>query len=104
MYIVVFVTTKDRKEAKKISDLLIEKKLVACVNIVDKISSIFWWEGKVSKEDEALLIMKTKEDCFQEIVEEVKAQHSYDVPEIIAIPIINGNKDYLDWINDSIRK
>jgi len=101
MYIVVLITAKNKKEANKMAAKLVEDKLVACVNLVKDIKSIFWWEGKVDKADEVLLVLKSKKSCFKRIVKTVKSLHSYTVPEIIALPILDGNKDYLDWIKES---
>ena len=103
MNIVIFITTKNTAEAKKISQALVGKRLIACANIVKGIQSFFWWEGKVDKANEVLLVIKTKRSLFKEIVKAVKALHSYSVPEIIALPIIEGNKDYLRWIHASVR-
>ena len=101
--IVIFVTAKDRREAKKIANELIKERLAACVNILDNIASIFWWQGKVDEAKEALLIIKSKKKLLPSIIKKVKSLHSYDCPEIIALPIIGGNKDYLDWIRDSVK-
>jgi len=101
-YIVVFVTCTNKEEGEKISQALVEKKLVACVNLIPEISSRYWWQGKIETSNEVLLIIKSKKSLFKEIVAEVKRLHSYTVPEIIALPIINGNKDYLDWIEESV--
>ena len=101
MYIVIFITAKNGREANKIAARLVKDKLIACVNIVKGVKSIFWWEGKVDEAGETLLILKSKKSCFQKIVKTVKALHSYTVPEIIALPIVGGNKDYLDWIGES---
>ncbi|MCA9400838.1 MAG: divalent-cation tolerance protein CutA [Candidatus Omnitrophica bacterium] len=103
MYIVIFITAKDEREAKKITNRLIDKGLIACGNIIPAITSIFFWQGKVDEESEALLILKTKKERFASIVKEVKKMHSYDVPEIIAIPIIDGNEDYLKWVDESVQ-
>lgn len=97
----IFVTTSNKKEANRIAKSLIAKKLAACVNIIDKIESIFWWQGKTDKAREALLIIKTKRKLINKLIKKVKELHSYDVPEIIALPIIAGNKAYLDWIHES---
>jgi periplasmic divalent cation tolerance protein len=102
MYIVIFITASGEKEAKKIAAALIKNKLAACVNIIEKISSLFQWQGKVSRAGEALLIVKSKKSKLNKIIKLVKALHSYEVPEIIAIPIVAGEKKYLNWINDSI--
>ena len=101
MHIVVFVTAKNVKEANKIADKLVEDKLIACANIVKGVKSIFWWEGTADRADEVLLILKSRKSCFARIVKAVKLLHSYKVPEVIALPIVDGNKDYLDWIEES---
>lgn len=103
MYIVVLVTAKDKKEAQKISAGLIKFKLAACVNIIDKIDSVFFWESKVDKAKETLLIIKSKKEKMPKIIKLVKSLHSYKVPEIIALPIISGDKAYLRWIDASVR-
>ena len=102
MYIVVFITAKNVNEGKKIAQNLVKERLAACVNILPGVKSIFTWKGKVDKADEALLIVKSKRSCFSKIVGRVRELHSYDVPEIIALPIAAGHKDYLDWIKDSV--
>ena len=103
MHIVVFVTAKDKAEAERIARGLLEDKLVACVNILDGVKSMFWWEGKVDQSPEALLILKSRKDRFSHIVKKVKSLHSYDLPEIIAMPIVEGSEDYLDWIDSSVQ-
>jgi periplasmic divalent cation tolerance protein len=104
MYIIIFVTAANTAQARKIAKALIKKKLAACVNIVEKIESVFWWKAKVDRGDETLLIIKSKKSLFDSIVKTVKSLHSYEVPEIIALPIAAGEKKYLTWIDDSIRK
>jgi len=96
-YLVVFITCP-KGEAEKISSLLIEKRVAACVNIAD-VSSIFRWMGKIEKADEELLIAKTRASLFDELVSMVKSIHSYEVPEIIALPIVKGTQDYLQWLD-----
>jgi periplasmic divalent cation tolerance protein len=97
-YAVVFVTAANEKEAKKIAESVVKAKLVACVNIVGKINSIYWWQGKIERSPEVLLIMKTKLPLAKKLVKKIKGIHSYKVPEIIFLPIIAGNSDYLKWI------
>ncbi len=104
MHIVILVTTKDVAEANKIAGKLVAAKLVACVNIVNSVKSLFWWEGKVDKADEALLIIKSRKRYLPAIIKEVKLLHSYTVPEVIALPIVGGNKDYLNWVNQSTQR
>jgi len=103
MYLVIFITCADKKEAVGIAEALIKGKAAACVNIVDKIASLFWWEGKVDRAKEVLLIVKSRKSKLNRIIRLVKSRHSYKVPEIIALPIIAGYKPYLEWINDSVR-
>ncbi len=103
MHIVVFITASSKKEAGKIAKGLLSAKLVACVNIVGGVESFFWWKNKIDRAGECLLIAKSAEKKLEEIIKTAKSLHSYDVPEIIALPVIGGNKAYLDWIDDSIR-
>jgi periplasmic divalent cation tolerance protein len=97
-FIVVLVTAANRTEAEQIGQSLVEKKLAACCNIIDSIFSIFYWEGKICEENEVLLMIKSVNTRFDEIVSEVKKLHSYKTPEIIALPIVIGSEDYLNWI------
>lgn len=103
MFIIVFVTCANKIQANKIAQALIKARLAACVNLVNPITSIFRWQGKVDSSKETLLIIKSKKNLFGLIEKLVKSLHSYDVPEIIALPIVGGSKKYLDWINDSTR-
>lgn len=102
--ILIFITCANNKEAKLISRKLVKNRLAACVNIVDKIESVFRWQGKIDRAKEALLIIKSEKAKLRAIIKLVRAMHSYQVPEIIAIPIAGGYKPYLRWINDSIRQ
>jgi periplasmic divalent cation tolerance protein len=97
-FITVLMTSPDRAEAEKIARRLIEERKAACVSIFPKGDSYFWWEGKIDKAEEYLLISKTREELLPDLIETVKKIHSYDVPEIIALPITGGNRDYLDWL------
>ena len=101
MFIVVFITTANKREAERISRVLLDARLIACANIIGGIDSIFWWKGKKEKAREYLLIGKTRKELFNKLVKVVRKNHSYEVPEIIAIPIIAGHKPYLDWITNS---
>lgn len=96
--VVIFVTANSIDEARKIGQKLVEENYVACCNIIQSVESIFKWQGKLNIEREVLMILKTKEDLFNTVEKRVKELHSYEVPEIIAIPITNGSKSYLDWI------
>ena len=97
--IVVLITASSEEEAHKIAELLVNEKKAACVNILPGVDSLFWWEDKLESARESLLLVKTKASLFPEIVELVKRTHSYEVPEIIALPIISGNEDYVKWLD-----
>lgn len=101
MYLIVFVTVSSKEEAEKIAKGVLEEKLAACVNIIDTVHSHFWWQGKIDNAKEALLIIKTKKTLINKLIRKVKSIHSYELPEIIALPIIYGSKEYLDWVNES---
>lgn len=99
--VVVLVTAGSEEEATSIARDLVEKKLVACVNILPGVRSVFQWEGKVTEECEYLLIAKTVSQAFEGVVVAVKSLHSYSVPEVIALPIQQGLPEYLSWIRES---
>ncbi len=95
---VVYITVPDEKEAVNIAKILIEEKLAGCINIVKDIRSIYKWQGRTEDEPELLLILKSRRRLFERLKNRVKELHSYSVPEIIAIPIIEGSEDYLQWL------
>ena len=99
--VVIFVTCANKKEAESIAKALVKNKLAACVNILDTVKSFFWWEAKIDQADEILLIIKSKKTRLSRIIKLVKSMHSYQVPEIIALPIAGGYKPYLRWIDES---
>ena len=103
MYIMVFVTAKNVREANKIANMCTKNKLVACANIVKGVSSLFWSNAKVKSSNEVLVIMKSQKKLFKRIMAMVKSIHSYETPEIIALPIADGNLEYLNWIRQSIK-
>jgi len=102
-FIIVLVTTSSKQEAEKIAQQLLEDKLIACVNIVDSVSSYFHWGGKIDHAAECLMLIKTRADMFKVLAEKVTALHSYDVPEILALPILKGSKAYLDWLDTVLK-
>jgi periplasmic divalent cation tolerance protein len=102
-YIIVLVTTATKQEAEKITQHLLDLKLIACSNIVGPVSSIFRWAGKSEKAEEYLTVMKSRRDLFEKLAEAVKALHSYEVPEILALPIVDGSKAYLDWLESCLK-
>ena len=101
-YIVVLVTTGTVEEANKIAAVLLEQRKAACVNIVPRVNSRFWWQGELDSAEESLLIVKTRASLLDEVASLVKEAHSYDVAEVIALPIVGGNRDYLDWMDKEL--
>jgi periplasmic divalent cation tolerance protein len=100
----VLITTATEAEAHRITELLLNQKKAVCVNIVRGLSSHFWWQGRLDSANESLLIVKTRAVLLPEIIEMVKEVHSYQIPEIIALPIINGNEDYLKWMDSEVEE
>ncbi len=98
----VLVTAGSEEEAAKIARALVEERLAACVNIVPKIRSVYRWGGKIEDDAEALLLIKTSETSLPALEERVRALHSYDVPEVIAIKLDRGSQPYLDWLGESL--
>jgi periplasmic divalent cation tolerance protein len=96
---VVFVTTDGPKTSKKVSDKLLKGRLAACVNRVPGIVSQYWWKGRLEKSKEELLIIKTKKTNLSRLIREVKRVHPYTVPEVIAVDVAAGNREYLNWVN-----
>jgi len=99
--IVVFITAPNEDEAARIARSLVEARLAACANILRNIRSIYTWKGKVQDDSEVLMMVKTRKALFNAVSSMVKELHSYDVPEIIALPIIDGSPDYLSWLRES---
>src|SRR4030042_4934607 len=97
-FIIVLVTTANRAEAEKISQALLKDKLIACANIISPVTSFFHWQGKIDQAEECLIVTKSRIDLFSELADRVKSLHSYDVPEILALPIIEGSQAYLNWL------
>ena len=98
-YILILVATKDKQEAEKITKALLNERLIACGNIAGPVTSFFHWSGQIEKSEECLVVMKSRMDLFAQVAERVKGLHSYEVPEILALPIVDGSKTYLDWMN-----
>jgi periplasmic divalent cation tolerance protein len=100
--IIVLVTTANSDEANRIASAIVSKQLAACVNIVPAIESIYRWEGKVTRDSEALMIIKTTRDRYAQVERGVKEMHSYTTPEVIAVGIEQGSEEYLKWLCDSV--
>jgi len=98
---VVLITAGSEEEAHKIAELLVNEKKAACVNIVPEVDSLFRWKGKIDSAHESLLLVKTRASLLSEIISLVKQIHSYEVPEIIALPIVGGSEEYLKWLDSA---
>jgi periplasmic divalent cation tolerance protein len=98
-YIQVTTTTETKEDAQKIARYLVEQKLAACVQITGQIESTYRWKGKVENAQEWLCLIKTREDLFDKVETAIKKLHPYETPEIIAVPIVKVNKEYLNWLN-----
>jgi len=101
--IVVLVTCGSEEEATKIANSLVEEGVAACVNIISPVRSIYRWEGKIWDEKEWVLIIKTQKKRFEELQKKVKSLHSYSVPEVIALPIVEGSAPYLKWLEETTK-
>jgi periplasmic divalent cation tolerance protein len=99
--LIVLVTTSNSEEAARIADLLVSERLAACVNIVPGIESIYRWEGKVTRDQEALMIIKTTGERYDELERRVKELHKYSTPEVVAVRIERGSEQYLKWLRAS---
>ena len=101
-YVQISTTTATKEQAEKIVQHLVETKIAACVQINGPITSIYRWKGKVENAQEWLCLIKTREDLFDKVEAAIKSQHPYETPEIIAVPIVKGSKEYLNWIDDEL--
>ena len=101
--IIVFITTGSGEEADKIARILVGQRKAACVNIVSGIESLYWWKSKIESAKESMLIVKTLSSELPELIKIVKLNHSYQLPEIIAIPVVGGSDNYLKWLRGEIK-
>ena len=99
--IVVLITAPNREEAIRLADMLVGAHLAACVQLLPEMESVYRWEGKIERQPEILLLIKTTRARFDELEREVRALHSYDTPEIVALPIVAGSEPYLRWLRDN---
>ncbi len=102
-YIIVLVTSANKAEAEKIAQALLKERLIACANIINPVTSFFFWSGKIDKAEECLMVMKSRRDLFVELAERLKGLHSYEVPEVLAIPIVEGSAAYLSWMGEVLK-
>jgi periplasmic divalent cation tolerance protein len=102
--LVVLVTTASKDQAVTIANALVSERLAACVNIIERIESVYRWEGKIVQDSESLLVIKTTDGRYDDLERRVKQLHSYSTPEVIAIKIERGSSEYLRWIEESVRQ
>ncbi len=100
--IIVFMTAANMEEASRIAELLVEKNVAACVQILPEMQSVYRWQGQIERQTEILVIAKTVKSKFAELETEVRAAHSYETPEIVATPITSGSTPYLEWLSASV--
>jgi periplasmic divalent cation tolerance protein len=100
--LIVLITAGSQEEAEHIARTLVGERLAACVNVIPNITSVYHWEGEVQRDQEWLLLAKSRQDVLDDLVQRVKALHSYDVPEVIAVPLAGGSEDYLRWIDGAV--
>ncbi len=102
MYVIVYITAPNIEEAKDLVDAIVKERLAACANVVESVKTVYWWKGVLERDDESLVILKTREDKLDELIKRVKQLHSYENPEIVAVPILKGSSEYLAWIDDEL--
>nr|MDO8080503.1 divalent-cation tolerance protein CutA [Candidatus Freyarchaeota archaeon] len=103
-YIQVFTTVGKKEDAEKIARALVEKRLAGCVQIIGPIVSTYWWKNNIETAEEWLCFIKSKKNLYNELEKAIKEIHPYETPEIIAVPIISGSKDYLEWLGNELKK
>jgi periplasmic divalent cation tolerance protein len=103
-YIQITTTTEKKDDAEKIAQALLEKRLAGCVQVAGPIFSIYWWKGRIEKATEWQCIIKSRKDLYRKVEKVIKENHSYEVPEIMAISVVAGSKDYLKWLHEELVK
>lgn len=99
----IYITVGSQEEARAIGRALVESRLAACVNLIDRMSSMYWWNGQVQEDQEVVLIAKTRESLVGALIEKVRALHSYECPCVVSLPILDGNPPYLAWLEHETR-
>jgi periplasmic divalent cation tolerance protein len=100
--IVVLMTAANREEAGRLAEMLVRQRLAACVQILPEIESVYRWQGQIERQNEVLVIAKTTKSKFDELEREVRAIHSYETPEIVAVPLADGSPPYLEWLHSTV--
>ncbi len=102
-YVWVYVTASTRDEALKIGRAVVQERLAACANVIDGLTSVYWWEGAVQEDPEAALVLKTRADLLEPLAARIRELHSYTCPCVVALPVLGGNPDFLAWIREETR-
>ena len=102
--VVVYSTCPDVETADQIAHAVLERKLAACVNQISGVVSMYRWQGQIQRDNECLLMIKTSEDCLTALMQQIETMHPYELPEIIAVPIVRGSAPYLNWIQECVTK
>ena len=100
----IYTTTNTRENAEKIAKALVENRLAACVQIVGPVASVYWWRGQIEETAEWLCIVKTRRSLYDTVGSAIRRNHTYEIPEIIAVPVVEGDEDYTSWLNSQLKK
>jgi periplasmic divalent cation tolerance protein len=103
-YIQISTATEKREDAERIAETLVQKRLAACVQIIGTVSSTYWWKGKVEKAEEWLCLIKSEKSLYKELEKTIKEIHTYETPEITAVPVVAGSKEYFEWLDQELKK
>ena len=103
-YIQLSTTTEKKEDANRIAREVVEKRLAACAQVIGPISSTYWWEGKIEETEEWLCIMKSRKDLYDRLEKAIRDIHPYEVPEIVAVPLAGGSRDYLAWLSNEVTR
>jgi periplasmic divalent cation tolerance protein len=101
--IVVLSTCANEQEGEKLARLLVEEKLAACVNVIPRMRSFYWWKGAIETSEECLLLVKSSRDLFERVKSVLASAHSYEVPEVVALPIVDGSENYMSWLEANLK-
>lgn len=99
----IYVTAASQEEGMRLARALVGERLAACANVLDGMTSVYWWEGEVQEEREVALVAKTRAELVEAVVQRVKRLHSYRCPCVVALPVVSGNPDFLAWVREETR-
>lgn len=102
-FILAYITTRNKEEATSIGKKLLEARIAACINIIESMESMYWWEGKIETSTECVLLVKTKKSYSSRLIDEIKKIHSYEIPCVLTLQIIDGTPEYLNWLSNELK-